>query len=47
MVQLVEVAAKSTSLKKLSCNECVYERLLPHVPKVYEYILHVAQEKIQ
>ena len=40
MVQLVEVAANSTSLKKLTCNELVYEQLQSHVPKQYQYILH-------
>ena len=40
MVQLVEVAAKSTSLKKLTCDELVYEKLQSHVPKQYQYILH-------
>ena len=41
MVQLVEVAANSTSLKKLSCDDIVYEQLLPHVPKQYRYIVHM------
>ena len=40
MVQLVEVAANSTSLKKLSCDKFVYEQLLSHVPKQYQYVLH-------
>ena len=43
MVQLVEVAANSTSLKKLTCNKDVYKQLLPHVPKQYQYILHVGE----
>ena len=40
MVQLVEVAANSTSLKKLTCDKYVYEHVLSHVPKQYRYILH-------
>ena len=46
MVQLVEVAANSTSLKKLSCDKNVYEQLLSHVPKQYQYILHEGDCKI-
>ena len=40
MVQLVEVAANSTSLRKLTYNKLVYEQLLSLVPKQYQYILH-------
>ena len=40
MVQLVEIAANSTPLKKLTCDNLVYEQLLPHVSKQYQYILH-------
>ena len=40
MVQLVEVAANTTSLKKLTCNKHVYEQLQSRVPKQYQYILH-------
>ena len=40
MVQLVEVAANSTSLKKLSCDMDDYEQLLSRVPKQYQHILH-------
>ena len=43
MVQLVEVAANSTSLKKLTCDKYVYKQLLSHVPKQYQYILHVGE----
>ena len=46
MVQLVEVAANSTSLKKLTCDKNVYEQLLSHVPKQYQYILHEGDCKI-
>ena len=40
MVQLVEVAANSTSLKKLTCDKRVYKQFKSHVPKQYQYILH-------
>ena len=40
MVQLVEVAANSTSLKKLTCSKRVYEQIQSHVPKQYQYFLH-------
>ena len=46
MVQLVEVAANSTSLKKLTCDKLVYEQLLPHVPKQFQYILYEGEYKI-
>ena len=39
MVQLVEVAANSTSLKKLSCNKLIFDQLQSRIPKKYKNIL--------
>ena len=39
-MQLVEVAANSTSLKELTCSMNFYEQLQSCVPKQYQYILY-------
>ena len=40
MVELVEVAANSTSLKKLSCNKELIDELQSRIPEQYQSILH-------
>ena len=45
MVQLVEVAANSPSLKKLTCNKHFYEQSLSRVPKQYQHILRKGEHK--
>ena len=40
IVQLVEVAANSTSLKKLSFDSRLFSNVQPHIPEQYHVILH-------
>ena len=40
LVQLVQVAASNTSLKKLTCNSPLFQAVQSHIPRQHRYILY-------